>query len=289
MKIGARIVTVLLPEYRQIELYSKKKSLAVAEDPAADLAVALDTARGLSDAFRALDAHLGGPSSESDPMESWAKYRGLPRRSAFERLGAEIFRTLRIVHTAVTHPTGRVEIRNGLIKASATVENTALTLRITRIGADLLGSVAAYRRMADALPYSEAYVEAMMLRYWADIADEIRWYYDEDRVLFQFRDPLGLDRHARFDCDNPRITVEAEALRFDFGPAGGAGARRPIDFFVVHDGRLHIVPSEALTDRALPLAELPRWRARLPDGLTLPACFRQRFTREVMVQGLPMT
>jgi len=280
-------VTILATEYRQIELYSKKKSLAVAEDPEAELTLARRVAADLGAAFDALDSCLGAPLAAFDPMAAWAKYCGLPRRAAFESLSAEIYRALRIVRAATAHETGRVEVRNGLIKASATVENTALTLRITRAGADLLHSVAAYRCGAALSVYPEAYMAAMMRRFWADLADEIRWYYDEDRVLFQFRESLGFDRHARFECDNPRVAEADGRLVFDLGDRGGP--RPAIDLFVVHDDRLHIIPSEVLEEGGLPLADLPRWRARLPDGLTLPADFRLRFTREVMVQGLPMT
>ena len=69
------------------------------------------------------------------------------------------------------------------------------------------------------------------------------------------------------------------------------GMRRAIPsiFFVVLDDTLHIIPVEALRDGALPLADLSRWRARTPDGLTLPAHFRPRFGREMMVVGQPMT
>jgi len=282
-------VTVLLPEYRQIELYSKKKSLAVAEDAEAERAEAVRTTAMLSDTFGLLDAALGAPLGDPDPMASWRKYRGLDRSSALGKLTAEAYRALRVFRSAVTHETGRVEVRNGLIKATATVEQTALSIRITRIGADLLESFVAYRLgMADQ-PHSETYVTAMLCRYWSDISAEIRWYYDEDRVLYQFRDEFALNRHFRFECDNPRFSVGGDRVRFDLGEIYADPLRYPIDLYVVVNGLLHIVPVEALTAGALALDQLPRWQARLPDGITLPPSYRLRFTREVMAQGLPMT
>ncbi len=239
--------------------------------------------------FATLDAVLGDRLDDADPMAAWRKYRALPRRDGIDKLTAEVYRTLRIFHAAGSHDTGRIEVRNGLVKASATVERTALSIRISRIGMTLLESVVAYRLGAVGQPYPDAYVEAMLCRYWADIAGEIHWYYDEDQVLYQFRDTLGLNRHFRFDCDNPKIAIADGCCRFRIGERFRDPARTPIDFFVVVDDRLHIIPVEALSDGALPLAELPRWRAQLPDGLTLPAAFRARFAREAMVPGLPMT
>lgn len=282
-------MTVLLPEYRQIELYSKKKSLAIAEDAEAERVEATRTCAALSDAFGALDAALGDPLDDPDPMAAWRKYQRLDRSSAVGKLTAEAYRALRVFRAALTHETGRVETRNGLIKATATVEQTALSIRITKIGADLLDSFVAYRLGADRLPYSESYVTAMLCRYWSDISEEIRWYYDEDRVLFQFRDEFGLNRHFRFECDNPRFSVGADHIRFDLGEMYTDPLRYPIDLYVVINTQLHIIPVEALNAGRLALDQLPRWQARLPDGLTLPASYRLRFTREVMAQGLPMT
>ncbi len=278
-----------LPEYRQIELYSKRRTLAFAEDNQAELAEAQAAAAELCRVFATLDSFLGAPLDEAGPMAVWRKVQTLPRRGGIDKLTAEIYRTLRIFHAAGTHATGRIEVRNGLVKASATVERTALSIRISRVGMTLLDSVVAYRLGAVGQPYPNAYVEAMLCRYWADIAAEIHWYYDESQGLTQFQDRLGFNRHFRFDCDNPKIAIADGCCRFRIGERFRDPARTPIDFFVVVDDRLHIIPVEALSDGALPLAELPRWRAQLPDGLTLPAAFRARFAREAMVPGLPMT
>lgn len=278
-----------LPEYRQIELYSKKRALTFAEDSEAELAEAEAAIAALAQVFAVLDAALGEQLDSPEPMAVWRKVRALPRRNGIDKLTAEIYRTLRIFHAAGWHETGRVTVKNGLVKASATVERTALTIRISRIGMTLLESAVAYRLATADQPYPDAYVEAMLCRYWADISAEIHWYYDEDQVLYQFQDRLGLNRHLRFDCDNPKFSVDGGLCRFVIGECFRDAARYPIDFFVVIDTLLHIIPVEALSDGALPLAELPRWRARLADGFTLPASFRPRFGREVMVPGLPMT
>jgi len=287
---GSTAVPLLLPEHRQIELYSKKKALAVAEDPALERALAEAAVARLVESFTVLDHALGGsPVAPGAALEAWAKYRAQPRRGGLEKLTAELYRTLRLFHAAATHETGRVESRNGLIKASATVDHTALSIRLTHAGADLLASAVAYRQAESDGPYPEAYVEAMLTRYWSDIAGEIRWYHDEDRVLFQYCDRLRINRHVRFDCDNPRVAMTDGRVRLEVGPPWNDPLRTPIDFFVTLDDHLHILPVEALDEYALPVEELPRWRARLDDGAPLPAVFRARFTREVMAAGLPMT
>lgn len=281
---------LLLPEHRQIELYTKKKALALAEDPALEQALAEAAAARLVESFILLDQSLGAaPVAPGAALDAWAKYRFLPRRTTIEKLTAELYRTLRLFHAGLTHETGRIESRNGLIKASATVDHTALSIRLTHAGADLLASAVAYRAAENEGPYPAAYVEAMLTRYWSDIAEEVRWYHDEDRVLFQYCDRLRLNRHCRFDCDNARVTLRGDQLRFEVAPPWNDPVRTPIDFFVTLDDRLHIIPVEALTDYTLPVEELPRWRARLDDGTPLPAVFRARFTREVMAAGLPMT
>jgi hypothetical protein len=287
--MGEPMSHLSLPEYRQIELYSKKRVLTFAEDNAAELAEATATVVSLAQVFTELDFTLGEPLESPDSMAVWRKYRALPRRTAIDKLTAELYRTLRIFHAATWHETGLVTVKNGLIKAAATIERTALSIRISRVGMTLLESAVAYRLGTEGQPYPDAYVEAMLCRYWADIAAEIHWYYDEDQVLYQFQDRLGLNRHLRFDCDNPKFSTEGGLCRFVIGESFRDAARYPIDFFVVIDTHLHIIPVEALTDGAIPLADLPRWRARLADGITLPASFRPRFGREVMVPGLPMT
>lgn len=278
-----------LPEYRQIELYSKKKSLPMDQDEAGELAAAEAAVAALARLFATTHARLAAPGSAMDAPATWRTYLALPRDSGVDKLVAEVYRALRIFHVANTHRSGTVEVRNGLIKASATVDYTSLAVRVTRAGIGLLEAFMAYCCAEATAIYPAAYVEAMLCAYWSDIVAEIRWYYDEDRVLFQYRNKYRMNRHCRFDCDNPRYSMADGQLRFDIGGAYADPIRYPIDFFVVADDHMHIVPVESLTRGGLPLDQLPRWQARLADGLTLPASFRPRFTRETMVPGIPMT
>lgn len=280
---------LLAPEYRQIELYSKKKVLPVAEDAGTELTEGIAAVHGLTGTFRLLDSVLGEAPAGGDPAATWAKYLALPKRSPVEKLAAEIYRALRPFHAAASHPSGRIEINNGRIKASSTIGHTALCIRMTRAGMALLDSTAAYLLAAAESPYPKAYEAGMLTRYWTDCHDEIKWYYDEDRALFLFRDSLRMNRHFRFDCDNPRFDLKGGKVVFEVGAIYRDMARYPIDFFLQIEDHLYIVPTEALSDYALPEAELPRWEARLPEDGMLPARWRPRFTREDMIPGLPMT
>ncbi len=277
-----------LPEHRALEIASKKRTLQFAADPDGELAEARQAAARLQGAFAGLDAALGAPLPGPDAMAVWGKYLGLPKDRPTDKVMAEIYRALRIVAAALGHESGRIEVRDGLVKAAAVVERTALTLRISLAGMALLESAVVYGLEAASSPYPEAYVEAMLLRYWADITGEIHWFYDEDQRLYQFRDRLCLNRHLRFDCDLPKYGETGGLIRFQLGERYGDAGRYPLDLFAVVDERLHIIPAEALTDAALAREQLPRWRARIPDGLTLPARFRARFGREILVPGLPM-
>lgn len=281
---------LLAPEYRQIELYSKKKVLPVAEDAETELAEGIAAVHGLTAAFRRLDAVLGEAPAGDDPAGTWAKYLRLPKRTPLEKLSAEIYRALRPFHAGAVHPSGRIEINNGRVKASSTIGHTALCIRMTRAGMVLLDSTVLYLLRALAgTPYPEAYEAALLTRYWCDCYDEVKWYYDEDRALFQFRDRLRMNRHFRFDCDNPRFDLIDGRVVFEVGAVYRDVVRYPIDFFLQIEDRLYIVPVEALSDYALLEAELPVWQARLPADGMLPAAWRPRFTREDMIPGLPMT
>lgn len=282
-------MSIVLPEHRQIDMYSKKKNLPIAEDFERESADAEKVVKELAEVFSRFDAALGAGADPDDPASTWKAYQDLPRSSGLDRLTGEAYRTLRVFMVATRHPTGRVTVRNGIVKVSSTVDYTSVAIRITRAGISLLGSLVAYRLAAETQFYPEAYVEAMLCRYWTDIVAEIRWFYDEDHALFQFRDQFRMNRHFRFDCDNPRVTIADETFRFEVGDIYSDPARFPIDFFIVVAGRLHIVPVEALSSQSIAVDRLYAWRARLPDGLTLPSAFRRRFTRETQGVGQPTT
>jgi hypothetical protein len=280
-----------LPEYRQIELYTKRKKLSFAELPSvpADHDELPDTL-GVRLASMLLEATLDATDTELfEGKTSWQKYLALPRRNQTDKLVAEVFRILRIFHIAATHATGRLESRDGLVRAACNFNRCALALNITPVGLTLLESFVFCYLDAFHQPYGGAYIEALLTQYFLDIVGEIRKFADEDRVLYQFRPKFPyFNRHARLDCDNPRFQVDDADYRFEIGESYADPVRYAIDFFLPLDDALYIVPVEALRDGRLPIAELPQWRSRT-GAEPLPAHFRTRFGRELMVVGLPMT
>lgn len=273
------------PEHRQVELYTKKKRLTFA-----DLAQGepLPSLLGVASAFLLLDGHLTGIDETLEGRTGWQKYLALPRATQTDKLVAEIYRTLRILHTVLVHKTGRLEMADGILAARCTVNRTAVAVHLTEAGLVLLESAVAWYLGALRSPYGDAYVEAMLHQFFTDIVGEMKRFADEDRILFQFRPRPFFNRHFRYDCDNPRHRVADGRLAIEIGELYSDPVRHPIDFFVTVEDVLHIVPVEALTDGSLALSELPRWRARTPDGQSLPAGFRSRFGRETMIAGLPM-
>jgi hypothetical protein len=278
---------LLLPEHRQIELYTRKKTLAVSTAEAglpetARVAAACTACLLLQATFEADD-----PAQEG--RTTWDIYRALPRASSGDRAVAEIFRILRIVRKVALHREGTVVAEGGLLRFFGAIDGTVLALDISPAGLALLESAVTWYLDSFALPYSAAYVEAMLLRYFADIVDEVKRFSDEGRSLFQFREPLRLNRHLRLDCDTVRVRIAGDVCQFEIGEAHRDAARFPIDFFVLIRDVLHIIPVEALTGGAIALAELPRWRARGIEGNALPASFRMRFAHEIMPTDVPMT
>jgi len=273
-----------LPEHRQIELYAKRKILTFAEAaPACELPLA--NIAGVCRAFLALDAVLA-PSAEG--VSTWDRYTGLPRKCLQEKVTAELYRVLRAARLVTFHPQGHVEIEDGIVKFNGAINKVALSLEISAAGLVLLESAAAYY-LNSGPPYPEAYVEAMLLRYFTDIVAEIKKFGDEDCMLYQFRPKYTFNRHFRFDCDNPKTRTHGDFLEIETGPRHSDAALYPIDFYVTASDELHIIPAEALKDGKLPLADLELWRARLPAGAGLPADFRLRFTRETPAPNQPMT
>jgi hypothetical protein len=277
-----------LPEYRQIELYTKRKKLAFRDPPPAPEYPA--GTLGVHVAALLLESFLAGRDAALlEGRSSWERYLALPRRTATDKLVAEVYRILRVFRVAATHRDGHLELEDGLVRAACTFQRCALALNITPAGLGLLESFVHVYLDSFRQPYGEAYVERLLMQYFVDIVGEIRKFADEDRILYQFR-PYGFfNRHFRLDCDNPRYEAGDGRYRFEIGATYADPVRYPIDFFVVLQDTLHIVPVEALRDGGLPESELPRWRTRDPFGTELPAEFRRRFAREVMVVGLPMT
>jgi hypothetical protein len=277
-----------LPEHRQIELYTKRKALSF-QDPEAASDVPIDRVAHLARTALVFDAVLGGHSPGAPGASSWQRILDLPRVTAGDKRLAELARVLRVARTIVFHPRGHVEMRDGIVRLNGAIDRVALSLEITVAGIDLVNSMMAYWFGALGGPYPEAYVDAMLAEYFFDVVAEIKRFADEDRILHQFRRTKPFCRHFRFDCDNPKAHFVDGFVEIEIGALHRDPARFPIDFFAVLDEALHIVPVEALTDGRIAVADLPKWRARTPDALSLPATFRPRFAREPIVVGQPMT
>ncbi|WP_454918076.1 hypothetical protein [Xanthobacter sediminis] len=277
-----------LPEHRQIELYTKRKALSFLDDERPS-EVPLSAVAAVCRSAFLMDAVLLGRHPGAPGRTSWQRYLDLPKASRTDKIVAELYRIGRIARTVAFHHHGHVEMRDAIVRFNGAIDRVALSLEITAAGLDLIEAMTAYWLAAAQSPYPEAYVEAMLAEYFFDVVAEIKRFADEDRILYQFRRPSPFNRHFRFDCDNPKSDVADGMLVFEIPPAHRDAARYPIDFFLMHSQVLHIVPVEATREGRIALDALPKWRARVPDDLSLPASFRPRFAREVMVVGQPMT
>ncbi|MBI5132665.1 MAG: hypothetical protein HZA66_24770 [Rhodopseudomonas palustris] len=266
-----------LPQHRQLEMYSRPLLLSFAEAETSELP--LTDIAGALRAFAALAAAIGPRDAEYEGGTSWQRYKALPRRTGTEKLVAELFRALRLIWVCVADRSGHVEWNNGLVGFDRLAEASTVTMKISPAGLTLLHSAVAYFLEVRRLPYPDSYVEAMLSEYYADVVAEIRSFCDENKSLYQFRRKLPLNRYVRLDCDNPKARIDGDDLLIEIGEAYRDPARFPIDFYLIHDGVLHIVPVEALVDGRLPLAQLADWRTALPEGGKLPALFRSRFSR----------
>jgi len=277
-----------LPETRQIELYTKKKKLSfAAPQPATDPLVA-QALLGPNVAFMLLQSHFQAEDPARTSLGSWELYRSLPRDNALHKLVAEVYRILRIFNISTVQKNGHVDIEEGIIRSYCSFNRIALVLSISATGLSLLESFVYYYLNSFTQPYSDAYLELILQQYFADIVVEIKRFNDDDRILFQFHKKLYFNRHFRYDCDNPKFEVSSTDCTFDIGVMYKNPAIHPIDFFINIGDELFIIPVEILKDGVLPMSELPKWRAK-GEGGALPASFRARFGREVMVPGLPMT
>jgi hypothetical protein len=279
---------LLLPEYRQVELYSKRKSLVFAA-PEPFQETVMDEIRGACDAFKVFDSYVNSCIADCDGKTTLQRSQDMPRVTMTDKIVADFYRILRAAWSGAFTPLGRVEIEDGVVWFSCTVHKMPLTLAITPVGLRLLESVISYYLDSLRQPYPDAYVGAMLSQYFFDITGELKRFFDENRVLHQFRRTGRFNRHARFDCDNPKSEIDGGFLRIEISPLYRDPTLYPIDFFTVVRDVLHIIPVEALKDGTLPMSELDKWRARTPDGITLPASFRHKFGRETMSLNQPMT
>ncbi|MET0386502.1 MAG: hypothetical protein ABW321_11115 [Polyangiales bacterium] len=281
-------------EYRELDLYDRAKRLSFRErsEPESPASVTTRIAAARF-AQHALDDLLAAREPAlSEGVTSWQRYLALPRATRIDKMVAEVFRIMRILRIALAHPSGHCDLRNGLVELSCTFQRCALSLSLTETGLDLLvGFIDYFLQASDgfSLPYSAAYHERMLGQYFTDIVAEIKTFADEDRILYQFMHPAFFNRHFRYDCDNPRVHWHDDHCELELNALHKNPLLFPIDFWIIDHERLHIVPVEVLRDGRLPLAELPRWRARTQDGQRLPSSFRSRFVRQRMIVGQPMT
>ena len=127
------------PEYRQIELYTKKKQLAFFdEEPSAGAAPHPLNPLSTLVAFSLLENALEARDLSLEGKPLWQKYLGLPKKSVTEKLVAEVFRILRIYRAVVLHRDGQMEIHKGSIKLNCTHNHSALSLWISPMGLRLM-------------------------------------------------------------------------------------------------------------------------------------------------------
>jgi hypothetical protein len=277
-----------LPEYRQIELYTKRKSLNFLDPPPPEEAP-MDRVASVARAALAFESVLAALHPTDLPLTVWKRCKDLPRGTQTEKILAELHRITRIVRKICFHAHGHIEMHDGIVCLDGAIDLVCLSLQITAAGLDLIETMVAYWFLSLTSLYPEAYVEMMLAEMFADLVAEVKRFSDEDRILYQFRRKGAFNRHFRFDCDNPKAAFDGDHVEFEIGERYRDPARHAIDFFVVLEDFLHIVPVEALKDGRIARADLPKWRARTEDHQSLPAAFRTRFAREKIVVGQPMT
>jgi len=276
-----------LPELRQIELYHRRKHLGFAEGSEAAQPLLPDLLGTLT-AYSLLQGYLESRTPELEGKTGWQAYQALPRKSDADKVVAELFRILRVLRTAIVSLQGHVVVENGLIRAFVTHNQCALSVTLSKSGLTLLGSAVAWYLDAVGQPYPDAYVEAMLLSYFADIVEEVKRFNDEDRVLYQFGRRLTLNRLRRLDCDNPKSRIEDGVCILEIAKPFTDATQYPIDIYLTLDEALYIIPIEAATGGRLSASELERWKARTGESTDLPQDFSLRFGREPVVVGQPM-
>jgi hypothetical protein len=279
---------VRLPEYRQIELYTKPRALSFDEPPLPEEAP-MERIAAVARAAVVLEAALAGLYPTDLPLTAWARSKELPNTTPIEKIVIQLHRVTRLVRMIAFHQHGQVEMRNGVICLGGVIGKEVYYFDITVAGLDLIETMVAYWFAARESIYPEAYVEWMFAEMFFDLSGEIRRYADEGRTLYQFRRHGDFNRHFRFDCDNPKATFDGDHVEIEIGAPYRDSARYAIDFYATLDAVLHIIPVEALKGGKIARAELPKWEVRTPDAQSLPAAFRTRFGRLKPAINQPMT
>ena len=244
---------LLLPEYRELEMYTSKRRHDGGESVLDGLSPSPDPAL-LSQLLPSwITLHLLESSFEvtaATPLEgvtSWQRYLALPRRSLAEKIVAESYRLLRIVRVALQHPQGVLKGNGQRIELGCHANVYPLQLVISSVGLRLLDSlIHVYLRSRDCRELGPAYLDAMLLSYYTDLVAELRGFEDEDRALCQFRPVIEFNRHWRLECRNARYRVEHGYCLLQLAPRYADGQCHPIDFYVQLNDHHYRVPMEAL-------------------------------------------
>jgi len=279
-----------LPEHRELKLYSNSAGYQFLKD---DNGIATDLpvtgALNPMMAFILLDTHFESRDPSLEGMSLRQRYLTLPRTTKVDKMTAQIYRLLRLYRIGLVQSDGTVEESQGCIRSWCVANGTAFNLIITKAGLALAESfVSCYLNLLR-LPFGEAYREALLSQYYADMVAEVKKFHDEDADLLRFYNRYQFNRHFRFDCGNPKFVVQGDQLVFDIADSYCNPLLYPIDFYVTVDDALHIIPMEALKQNRLPMAGLPGWRQLVIDSNLATAQQEIKFGHESVSNGGPMS
>ena len=278
-----------LPEHRDLKLYSNSSGYQLLGDDQG-CPGDLPQPRLLDPlaAFTLLDSYFESRNPDLEGKTYRQRYLELPRADRIDKLVGQIYRLLRIYRMALLHPDGVIEQSRGYLRAACVTRGTAFNLILTKAGLTLAQDfVTCYFNLLR-LPYGEAYREALLSQYYVDLATEVKKFHDEDADLMRFHNRYQFNRHVRFDCGSPKYVIQGERLVFELADSYCNPLRYPIDFFILVEDQLHIIPIEALQDKGLPLAELPRWREQKIDANQASAQWLLKFGHKTTSNGGPM-
>lgn len=279
-----------LPEHREIKLYSNSAGIRfMGDDRGISRNLPIPGLLSTGVAFMLLDAFLESRNPGLEGKNPWERYQVLSGKSRTDKLVSQVYRMLRLFRMGLLHPGGIIEESRGAIRAGCTANATVYSLIITRSGLSLLESFVLCYLNSFRQPYGEAYVEALLSQYYSDITNELKKFHDEDADILRFRKKFEFNRHFRLDCGNPRYTARGARLAFEIMDSFNDPVRYPIDFFIMVDGELYIIPVEALIQKELPLEELASWKARVIDGKMGSSQLQLEFGYENLSDGGPMS
>jgi len=279
-----------LTEHREIKLYSNGAGVQFLRD---DRGIPCDHpipgALTPGVAFMLLDCYYESRDPGLEGKTVRERYLALPRGTRAEKLAAQVYRVLKLYHMALIHPAGVIEDSRGVIRAGCTERGTAFCLIVTKSGLALLEAFVTSFLNSFRRPHGEAYVEALLSQYYADITNEIKKFHDEDADVLRFRKKYEFNRYFRLDCGNPKYVIKDGQIVFEIADPFYNPQSYPIDFFVMVNEELHVIPVEALTDKKLSLSELPDWKARVIDGKSASSQLHLEFGYETVSNGGPMS